>query len=88
MEVNQSYHIHGARDNFILKNENVLALRSSMFICSLKESGLVTMNHHYEVDWLFGWMGADNYRVLGNSRSDSDRVFPESQLLDWFCYTC
>jgi len=26
------------------------------------------MNHHYEVDWMFGWMGADSYCVLGNSR--------------------
>jgi hypothetical protein len=26
------------------------------------------MNHHYEVDWLFGYMGAEHFKVLGNAR--------------------
>ncbi len=29
---------------------------------------IIVMNHHYEVDWLFGWMVADRFNVLGNAR--------------------
>ena len=30
-----------------------------------KNSAIVLMNHHYELDWCFGWMVADRFKVLG-----------------------
>ena len=33
-----------------------------------REHAVILMNHHYEIDWLFGWMVADRMGVLGNAR--------------------
>lgn len=48
-----------------------------------KESALVTMNHHYEVDWLFGWMGSDNFKVLGNSRVFVKKMIQYVPVVGW-----
>ena len=33
------------------------------------EHALIVMNHHYEIDWLYGWMIADRFgQALGNAR--------------------
>ena len=33
-----------------------------------KDHGLILMNHHHELDWLYGWMVGDRARLLGNCR--------------------
>ena len=32
------------------------------------EHAVILMNHHYELDWLYGWMVGDRSGVLGNCR--------------------
>ena len=32
------------------------------------EHAVILMNHHYELDWLYGWMVADRANILGNGR--------------------
>jgi lysophosphatidic acid acyltransferase/lysophosphatidylinositol acyltransferase len=32
------------------------------------ENAVILANHHYELDWLFGWMVADRAACLGNAR--------------------
>ena len=34
-----------------------------------RESALIIMNHHYELDWLYCWMIADRVGVVGNCRA-------------------
>ena len=31
------------------------------------KKAIFLLNHHYELDWLFSWMCADAYGVLGNN---------------------
>jgi len=48
-----------------------------------EENGLILMNHHYELDWLYAWMVADRVGVVGNCRSfikDSLKYLP---ILGW-----
>jgi hypothetical protein len=33
-----------------------------------QEHAVILMNHHYELDWLLGWMVGDRASVLGNCR--------------------
>ena len=34
------------------------------------DHAIILMNHHYELDWLYGWMVGDSARLLGNARWD------------------
>jgi len=43
-------------------------------------SAVVLMNHHIELDWLFGWMVADRCSVLGNGRVFVKKCSNMSQL--------
>ncbi len=48
-----------------------------------KEHGLIVMNHHYELDWLYGWMMADRVRCLGNGRVFLKRVLRYVPIIGW-----
>lgn len=41
------------------------------------------MNHHYEVDWLAGWMCADRASVLGNCRVIAKKVLGLTPVMGW-----
>lgn len=48
-----------------------------------KEHALIVMNHHYELDWLFGWMVADRSATLGNARVFVKRVLRYVPIVGW-----
>lgn len=48
-----------------------------------KESGIVIMNHHFELDWLFGWMAADRNGVLGNARVFVKQILKYVPIVGW-----
>ncbi len=35
--------------------------------CLGTEHAIVVMNHHYEIDWMIGWMVAARFGILGNN---------------------
>ena len=39
-----------------------------------EEHAIILMNHHYELDWLYGWMVGDSARLLGNARYDQTTI--------------
>lgn len=41
------------------------------------------MNHHYEIDWLYGWMIADRYSVLGNARVCVKQMLKYVPVVGW-----
>ncbi len=47
------------------------------------EHALIVMNHHYELDWLYGWMVADRFGVLGNGRVFLKRVLRLAPIIGW-----
>jgi len=48
-----------------------------------KEHALVLMNHHYELDWLYGWMVGDRAGVLGNCRVYVKKMLKYVPILGW-----
>jgi len=44
---------------------------------------IIMMNHHYEVDWLAGWMSADRVSVLGNCRVIAKKVLGLTPIMGW-----
>ena len=44
---------------------------------------IIMMNHHYEVDWLAGWMCADRASVLGNCRVIAKKVLGLTPVMGW-----
>lgn len=47
------------------------------------EHGLIVMNHHYEIDWLSGWMVADHFGVLGNARVFIKSTMKYMPVMGW-----
>ena len=47
------------------------------------ENALVIMNHHYELDWLYTWMAADRWRILGNSRVYVKKAIQYVPIIGW-----
>mgnify|MGYP003904378339 CR=1 FL=1 len=41
------------------------------------------MNHHYEIDWLLGWMAADRLRCLGNARVFAKKMLRMVPVIGW-----
>ncbi len=48
-----------------------------------REHALIVMNHHYELDWLYGWMVADRFGVLGNGRVFLKRALRWAPVIGW-----
>lgn len=48
-----------------------------------KRSAIVLMNHHIELDWLFGWMVADRSKVLGNGRVFVKKMLKYVPIIGW-----
>ena len=52
------------------------------------ESALCIMNHHYEVDWLYGWMVGDRAGVLGNCRVYIKKMIQYVPIIGWaWCFS-
>jgi lysophosphatidic acid acyltransferase/lysophosphatidylinositol acyltransferase len=47
------------------------------------EHALILMNHHYELDWLYGWMIGDRAGVLGNCRVYGKKVLKYVPIVGW-----
>ena len=45
-----------------------------------KNSAIVLMNHHYELDWCFGWMVADRFKVLGTHSVENTEIYSHTFL--------
>ena len=48
-----------------------------------KEHAFIVMNHHYEIDWLYGWMIADRHGVLGNARVCVKKMLRYVPVVGW-----
>lgn len=48
-----------------------------------KENAVIIANHHFELDWLFGWMVADRAQVLGNARVFVKKVLKYVPVVGW-----
>jgi len=48
-----------------------------------KDHGIILMNHHYELDWLYGWMVGDRASVLGNCRVYVKKMLQYVPILGW-----
>ena len=47
------------------------------------KNAIILMNHHYEMDWLFGWMIADRFRILGNARVFVKKMLKYVPVIGW-----
>jgi len=47
------------------------------------EHAVILMNHHYELDWLYGWMVGDRSGVLGNCRVYGKKVLKYVPVVGW-----
>lgn len=48
-----------------------------------KDNAVIIANHHFELDWLFGWMVADRSQVLGNARVFVKKVLKYVPVVGW-----
>jgi len=48
-----------------------------------QEHAVILMNHHYELDWLLGWMVGDRASVLGNCRVYVKKMLKYVPILGW-----
>jgi len=48
-----------------------------------QEHAVILMNHHYELDWLLGWMVGDRGSVLGNCRVYVKKMLKYVPILGW-----
>ena len=49
---------------------------------------MVIMNHHYELDWLYGWMVADRSSILGNGRVYVKKAIQYVPIIGWaWCFS-
>ncbi len=48
-----------------------------------KCNAIILMNHHFELDWCFGWMVADRFRVLGNARVFVKKMLTYVPVMGW-----
>jgi len=47
------------------------------------ENAVIVANHHYELDWLFGWMVADRHACLGNARVFVKKILKYVPVVGW-----
>jgi len=47
------------------------------------ENAVIIANHHFELDWLFGWMVADRAQVLGNARVFVKKILQYVPVVGW-----
>lgn len=47
------------------------------------EHSLIIMNHHYELDWLYGWMVGDRCKLLGNCRVYVKKMLQYVPIIGW-----
>lgn len=53
-----------------------------------KDHAVILMNHHYELDWLFGWMVGDRAGILGNCRVYVKKVLQYVPIIGWaWCFS-
>ena len=53
-----------------------------------QENALIIMNHHYELDWLYGWMVGDRSSILGNCRVYIKKAIQYVPILGWaWCFS-
>jgi len=48
-----------------------------------QHSALIIMNHHFELDWMCGWMVADRFGVLGNARVFVKKMLKYVPIVGW-----
>jgi len=48
-----------------------------------KQHAVILMNHHYELDWLYGWMVGDRAGILGNCRVYVKKAIQYVPILGW-----
>jgi len=48
-----------------------------------KKNAVIIMNHHYELDWLFGWMVGDRAAILGNCRVYAKKMLQYVPIIGW-----
>jgi len=52
------------------------------------EHAVILMNHHYELDWLYGWMVGDRAGILGNCRVYVKKVIQYVPVIGWaWCFS-
>jgi lysophosphatidic acid acyltransferase/lysophosphatidylinositol acyltransferase len=47
------------------------------------EHAVILMNHHYELDWLYGWMVTDRAGLLGNGRVYVKKMLKYVPIIGW-----
>lgn len=47
------------------------------------EHAVILMNHHYELDWLYGWMVGDRAQLLGNCRVYVKKMLQYVPIIGW-----
>jgi len=53
-----------------------------------EEHAVILMNHHYELDWLYGWMVGDRAGILGNCRVYVKKVIQYVPVIGWaWCFS-
>ena len=53
-----------------------------------RENALCIMNHHYELDWLYGWMMGDRSGILGNCRVYIKKAIQFVPIIGWaWCFS-
>ena len=56
--------------------------------CVGQENALIIMNHHYELDWLYGWMVGDRSSILGNCRVYIKKAIQYVPIIGWaWCFS-
>lgn len=53
-----------------------------------QDHAVILMNHHYELDWLYGWMVGDRAGILGNCRVYVKKVLQYVPTIGWaWCFS-
>ncbi|XP_039259911.2 1-acyl-sn-glycerol-3-phosphate acyltransferase delta-like isoform X2 [Styela clava] len=53
-----------------------------------KESGIVVLNHKYDMDWVVGWVVGDRVKILGNAKCMAKKALSYVPLLGWSWRFC
>lgn len=48
-----------------------------------QHNAIILMNHHFELDWCFGWMIADRCKILGNARVFVKKMLKYVPVMGW-----
>jgi lysophosphatidic acid acyltransferase/lysophosphatidylinositol acyltransferase len=52
----------------------------------IEERAIIVMNHHYEIDWMFGFMAADRLGTMGNARVVGKKSLSLVPVMGWGWY--